>query len=508
MGVDPKKPREAPVRASEVLSGVLAALAAEQIAQGALTRFHAISKTDSSSQYWELALISILLLLTVVRFFHGNHIYLQTRYERWSHTELQPNAWIVTPLRHSIDVFVHILQYVALVAAGDMLGKDPTFKGAAWATAILFLIDALWVGAMLLKNATSEEEKAARRTFIFWCCTSLIFCYTLIVVQLTAPRADWLPWVLIIVLIADTVIDYSANYTHYFDPKVPTDSVSHLQAAATIAYLASVIDVPPKFANKQINKETLEHLFGLLFGFFMASQGARSELFCRRPALLHVALFFHNEGTLRPVVQYRDPEFVPYNLSVGVGEGYVGGAFTRLRTNPEGAECHSKHVYPDGRDGKKVNKKNARRSYRSSLHVNLFWPVVEGPELIEPKVKPEQPHVGLETTSMADTPRASRTDLPAELAQGGANQPDTNNLEAIGTLVLTSNQDHFFTERFHEALLIGLSGALTLCLKQMTGLVTAKQLKNDIMRYCNKEPLEITTQKEARDHERAKAGAF
>lgn len=432
MAADQKRSKEAPVRASEVLSGVLAALSVQQIAQGSLA---ALYKEAPDGHRLLLGFVALPLVLTAARFFHGNTIYLESRYARWSHTEVQPNAWFVTPFRHAIDVIVHILEYTALVAAGYLLEKDPTFKSSMWAVAILTGIAALWVGVMLLTpaDATGLSE---RRTLLTWFITNAASTALLIFLLLKWPDEPWLPWSLVIILGASIVVDYKANYAYYFDPRLPTTSVSIPQAATAVAYLASHVGVPQQFVGVPFDQAGLKKLFESLF-IFMLSPANRAKLFHRGPALLHVGLYLYDGGILKPAIRYRAEGIKLNNREFRVGESYIGSAYLELKEDPDGAQFNSR---PDPRwDGGK--KDSSKKFYKSSILVNVFWP-------------PSEPK------------------------------------EAIGTLVITSNEEEYFTKSVHEMLLIGLSSLLSYSLEQMAGKIAAQQLTAQIAEKCSK-PLEL-----------------
>lgn len=450
MGAEQKRSKEAPVRASEVLSGVLAALAVEQIAQGALAAFYATPSGASDARHLLPAILALLLILTAVRFFHGNAVYLESRYSRWSHTEVQPNAWLVTPFRHAIDVVVHILEYTALVAAGYLLEKDLTFSRSMWAVAILMGIAALWVGVMLLKPV-DEAGAVERRTLRTWLITNAGSSALLIFFLLKWPNEWWLPWSLAFVLITNTIIDYTANYAHYFDPRMPTSSVGIPQAATAVAYLASLVGVPQQFAGTPLDRTSLKNLFESLFSFFMLSQDNRAKLFHRSTALLHVGLYLYDGGLLKPVIRYRVQGIELKNREFRVGEDYIGSAFLELKDDPYGAQFNPRRD-PRWESGKKDPSK---KFYKSSILVNVFWP-------------PSEPK------------------------------------EAIGTLLITSNQEEYFTKSVHETLLIGLSSLLSFSLEQMAGKIAAQQLTAQIAEKCSK-PLELKASQGESDDGRAQA---
>ena len=112
------------VKIPEGLLTVVAAFAVEQIAQGTLDALQQQNPTFKAARVFA----AFALITLVVRFFHGNNIYLAREYSTWHHKDMPSGRLIATPLRYFRDLLFHLLQYLLLVLAGCYTVKDLSLR--------------------------------------------------------------------------------------------------------------------------------------------------------------------------------------------------------------------------------------------------------------------------------------------------------------------------------------------------------------------------------------------
>src|SRR5687768_5410624 len=146
--------QSAQVKAAEVLCAVLAAFAVEQIAGGA---YVAISEHSTSIAHGGVVVLAALtLVLTAMRLFHGNTVYLGREYARWHHLEVPVGGRIATPFRHNIDVLFQIGQYLALSGTGHFLRSAGSLQAVLTSITIVLGIRGTWAALLWLSVSRSK----------------------------------------------------------------------------------------------------------------------------------------------------------------------------------------------------------------------------------------------------------------------------------------------------------------------------------------------------------------
>lgn len=436
---------EAPVRAAEVLSAVLAAFAIEQIAEGALGAL--TSDNKSGPQHWAPSLLlALALLLTLVRFFHGNSMYLRLEYARWSHTEVPAGSLVAPPIRYLRDVFVHILQYVAFISAAYFLGKCKLHYSYYIVLGLLGL-DAIWTGLLwFTARAASEDEPKDtpdRTAPGKWAIINSISA----LVGLAAHNY-WPEWIAALaistILIAGFAVDYSWSYAYFFNSRVKLASFPINQPRGHLEHIVALYD-----SHDRTSLDIGEQL-KLVFAFFMESQGQRDEMFLRKKAALTVGVYIEKDGHLFPLFRYYDKKIVLKNRSFAVGEHYLGYAYQKMRADPDAAISYASPDEARHEVSTLSERKRDKKQYRSSVVANIFVPGI-------PK---------------------------------GAS--------AIGTLTVTSDQEDYFTPALHKPWAIALAREVGLRLH--TCCLNAKE--SDILghlRTLAERPITVRTGKNNED---------
>lgn len=435
------------VRASEVITFVVVAFAVEQIAQGTIQRlwtaWHLLDPLDILS----VVALCIVLVFTAVRFYHGNAVYLSRRYAAWHHRQLSQGGVIAIPLAHTFDTFAHLFEYLCLVAAGYFLGVDDSIAHVGYALVALFAIDGLWT---LFAIPTSRSGgrgigSASSGPLVTWCITNLVTASLIGGVlfasdkaPLTTPGAQWIPLFVLGVMVLNTAVDYKLNYDHYFEQPLTPEWVSARQANQSMQQLLQCIELsatlesPPEEADQtKWLKEKLQLLFA-----FMLQDSARKEVFQRTRGNLHVGIYFERNGALYPAFRWAPKFFKLNNRSFPLGRNFVGTAYTALLEKPESAQIFD--TYKDSRVDTSDALPTDREYYKSSVMANIYWP---------PGGKTSQP---------------------------------------VGILVITSDEESYFTRTVHEPLVIGFCREISNILRQLYAksttrdqLVTALHAKFD-----------------------------
>lgn len=381
--------RGIPVKASEAFATIVAALAAEQIIQGALTSFHRLS--------WDYPLEKVALLLmmlgsifTAVRFYHGNAVYLASTYPDWHHAHVPSRAKLSLPLTHAVDVFAHLLEYAVLVGVGLSLASVvPTsipvgspapqldLAAAYWWHAVLLVLDVLWVTAA--QNLRGDDlDREARTAQLRWAKINAVLV-ALCLLSLAAPRiAGWFSLppptagvavAFSLVLILAAFADYFASYEFYFSSKLPHSLVPTRQAekALTLVGEALLAEVSaPASADQLIDFVESQ------FAYFMHNKKNREGMFERSSALLNIGVYVNEDRHLRPVLRIYDKGIVPTNINYFIGSSYVGSAFTTLLESPDAAGVNFDS--PDEDHDATFRRTHAQQGplyYQSGIHAPL-----------------------------------------------------------------------------------------------------------------------------------------
>ncbi len=406
------------VRASEGITFVVVAFAVEQIAQGAIQRLWTSWDSLDGLDIASVVLLAVTLVFTAVRFYHGNAAYLSRRYATWHHRQLAEGGVIAIPLAHTADTLAHLFQYLCLVAAGYFIGIDPTMVHAGYALVALFVIDtgwAIWAIPSSRSGGQQGAQIASAGPLVKWAATNAATASLLAVVllhvdskPLTDAGAQWAPIFILAVMVVNTVVDYKLNYDHYFEHVIAPEWVSATQANQSMQQLLQCIELnstlgsPP---SEKPKRDWLSEKLQLLFTFMLLKR-VRAELFQRTHGNMHVGVYFERNGTLYPAFRWA-PNFKLHNREFVLGSSFVGAAYTALITRPESVQIYDS--YKDGR----VDTSNAlstdREYYKSSVMANIFWPP-------------------------------------------GAKEP-----KAVGVLVVTSDEEAYFTRTVHEPLVLGFA---------------------------------------------------
>lgn len=392
---------EAPVRAAETLSAVLAAFAIEQLAEGALGAIVVEPALPGVRLAASLVLV-LALLVTLVRFFHGNSIYLRLEYARWSHLEVPAGSRVAPPIRYLVDVFVHIMQYVAFVAAAFFVGKCKLDK-AFIVVAGLLAFDAIWSGFLWFSVPTSAPNshalKSERDVPGKWARINSISAVA--VLAANKHLEDWVAAFAISAILAlGFLIDYDWNYNYFFDTRRKLASVPSSQPPVHLLHFVGLYDTHDRTTDDFINQVKL------IFAYFMESNKKREQMFLRKKAALTVGIYLENSGKLHPIFRYHDAKIRLKNRTFDVGESYIGRAFSRLRIRPDAAISYPKS---EEEVWNEATAKSDTRHYQSLVVANIFLP-------------------------------------------GFATGQD-----AIGALIVTSDQPDYFTPEIHEPWIIALA---------------------------------------------------
>lgn len=430
------------VKVSETLNTVIAALAGEQIAQGAIEAVYNNWHKLPRLQVWSLPIVAFFLLVTTLRVYHGNSVYLSREYHRWHHEELVSGALLSMPTRHSIDVFFHLLEYIALVGCGFFISKDPTLIRTGVFFAALLLIDILWTIPVSLKQSRqnkqlSPEIPAVKR----WLIINSAICAGLIPFLIYAYHNE-LPCiglVLAFFIFADSAIDYGWNYNHYFEQSNPAGSIQIRQSCALMNCLTKLSGYRQIPLKGKDDSEKLKERLDLIMCEIWQKESFRTDLFCRPAgAVLHLAIYIAYGDVLRPIYRCANARILTNNKTYNVGSSYVGAAYSRLHDAPEQAL-----LYPRRQDEKLdvTPSSDDIRQYQSSVLSNIFWP------------------------------------------------PNKGDMDVIGTLNITSSQPDYFTHQVHELLAINIAREIAHAFHAVFGPVTTADLKAKIQATINGTPM-------------------
>ncbi|MFZ2958906.1 MAG: hypothetical protein WA705_18600 [Candidatus Ozemobacteraceae bacterium] len=309
--------QESPIHYSEVLIAVLAALAIEQAAQ---SLFAVILKDPSSKVILRAMVLTILVIFTTIRFYHGNSIYLTRTYSNAPYNLVLPGGLIVASLAQFLDLIAHMIQYLVLVGCASFIshGSAQNYFGAS--VLVLYLVDVAWISVIMRRNRDEKSIETLRN----WFWVNLV---TLIVLALILYGRQSNFWVAA-VLLATGIIDYCWNYNHYFSTMVTNDpkiiSVFHASSMeyVTLSETIQTIGFKGDSASERFNNYCQD-----LFLYFMENISARQSLFLDPYGKYHVGIYFEKNGLLFPVFRYYDKEIKITNRIFARGESYVGDAF-------------------------------------------------------------------------------------------------------------------------------------------------------------------------------------
>lgn len=425
---------ESPVQmGASVLTGVVAALALEQVVEGAYQLLSARWGAFSIGDILVTFVVAGSLAVTLARFFQGNSIYLQMQYAVWDPRELKPDSMVSTPVAHMLDVATQIMEYVFLLVAGHLLSTDPGLKTVAWPLIALFVLDGAWSawGVISLRGRRAVDDipgrgSATRRTRKTWAWISAVSAAGVLGTRMVVP--GWLTVVVPAVLLIALAIDYKFNFLYYFGAPAAPEHIRLTQAVATVEHLAGLARVHCAPLLARTEHEKLKEALDLVFAFFMNHKENARRLFARNSARLHVGLYIERDGLLYPVYRHADAKWVLQNRTFRAGEDYIGEAWVQL---DEVGDTRLYHRTNPRMDSKAANRGNKAVSkyYRSSVLVNVFWP------------------------------------------------PSSAEAEKLGTLTVTSNQEEFFTEGLHEILAVGLAAEVAFGLYRVYGDAPIRMVK-------------------------------
>lgn len=408
-----------PVRTAEVLSAVIAGFAAEQVAQGAFTEITRPLPKGSLPvpvEHWAaLALFTLGVIFTLLRYLHENSIYLGRQYIRWHHLEIEAGARLSTPVRHSIDVIAQMLQYLGVSATGYFL----IASSLRLAVVILTMTAGarlLWAGVVYASHLHAPSSRVVRTAARNWAVLEAILIGATIIILLVPIGEDWQVLLSAGALWIIFGFDYIVNYGYLFDPGAQLGTIPVSQAQFALQYLSAASEVSrtmsPASADLEAIRTTARSALQKVFAFFMEVPNIREELFRRGPkALMHVGLYFEHDGRLYPFFRYHDDGIVPKNRVFPAGLHYVGFVFSQLRNKPTEAVIFARRETERVPGSAMPDDDQTARYYKSSIVAGLFMP---------PGVAPA----------------------------------DKN---ALGILIVTSSEEDFFTPHLHQAMAVALA---------------------------------------------------
>ncbi len=441
---------EVPVKAGETVAAVVAALAVEQIAQGALERLTVDAAKASLDVVGVLLrlVLPIMLVVTTVRFVHGNVMHLATQYRRWHHLEVPRDSLVAIPIGHFIDVVFHLLEYLCLVAAGYFFAKD--LRLVAISVGALLALDAIWLGVFAaLNRGASEPTKKTHKNWLVWDVIALLA--VIFIVATWFIRPVWsvqLEVVLTVVLVVATVADYGANYEHFFNQRLAQESIELGQASAVVQYVSTLISLTqlPK-GSSPTTREFLADLLEVHFAYFMADKSNREKMFRRAAeAKLHVGIYIEQDGDLIPVFRYVEQGVDVTNKTIRVGAGYVGRAYSLLRDDPTGVHFYARPDPQWSLPGQGGDRANVR--YKSAMVTGVYW-----------------------------------------------GSPTSKDRQAVGAMLVTANTEDYFTRSVHESMLLAVSRVLTLSLYRHVDARDPKEVRKRLLELCSP-PIVVNVQKQ------------
>ncbi len=407
---------------ANILISVLAAYAIEQIAEGCYSVLSAGSKLAAID--WVIVVITgIALILTVARYYQGNGTYLLTEYAVWNYRELLPGTLVATPIRHLIDVTFHVLEYVTLVFAGHAIANDKALCGASKWLVVLFVIDSLWNAYGLINDKDRDTPSAAsRKTRTNWLVINIsgaviLFCFVYF-------STTYCYIAIISVLVLSLYVDIKMNFRFYYAGPPRPVFIRSSQAAMGVSCITALAQVRNAPLSTSDERENLKESLDKLLAFFMDDRERAKLLFARSPSRLHVGLYVENNGILKPFFRMAHDGISMQNRHFPIGEHYIGQAYSKLDT-PVKALFFTK-------TGAQLSKTNGDKHYKSSIIVNIFWP------------------------------------------------PSGERREKLGTLTLTSDKEEYFTESFHEAVVVGIAMEVSYVIEKVFGHLTLKDLKKKL----------------------------
>jgi len=453
-----------PARAIEVVTGILAALAIEETTRGGIERFY--------EGHRAIVLILCLLMVgTAVRFLQGNTLWLEFRYRDWDTLAGHRNAWLTVSSAHVLDVVFMVLEYSALLAAGLFLARDATFRASAGSVAIMLGIDALWAGLSLLMMS---EESGSKRNFWVWLLMNGTLGAVLGIALLrtdpsTTEGTEIVQAALVVVLLAGFLIDYSINHRFYSERSESPDAVNAEAAASVLRMVTGLIPLP-RAVQLPPCRDELARTLHVLFWHFMENadpneRARERSLLFNRPAdaQLHVGIYIRrdDDAMLVPIFRYADYGIGFEHRGFRIGQGYIGVAYSSGSEDPAYFVCHPRpdpaldlvdnSPAPSGRrSGRRRKKDDRRKHYRSSVITNVFLP------------------------------------------KRGSGPKERNS--AIGTVVLTSDREDYFTEFVHAPMLLALSRFIGELLDVMFAGKTEGEVRSELLSMCSS-PVAIKVEK-------------
>ena len=139
----------------------------------------------------------ISLICTIVPFYHGMHRHLEDTY-LFANDIRHPKGVLL------IDFVVFLVESSTFYALATLF-KSPAFY---WVLAILLIFDALWGGATALINPATKFR---------WCLINFFTAATILVVlSLNVFKPGHDVWLLTMIAVVRTIIDYKTHWRFYF----------------------------------------------------------------------------------------------------------------------------------------------------------------------------------------------------------------------------------------------------------------------------------------------------
>ncbi|WP_158257526.1 hypothetical protein [Haliangium sp. UPWRP_2] len=400
----------------------MAAFAVEQIAQGTLD---ALQQANVQQPYARI-FAAFALITLVVRFFHGNSIYLAREYSIWHHRDLPTGHLLATPLRYFRDLLFQLLEYLLLVCCGYYTSKDPTLFTSSLLCLSVLLVDVVWLLLAREFWRKSDPTDAASGFSQNWLLLNLggIIILGACILTIRLVSAHCLGWALAIFLIVQAYVDYHGNYNFYFSNHIRSDSVPIRQAGALMACLHAfavarvklqheITSLPAGLSPQDRTVRTKEHCMAHLdrvCQYLFQKQTVRTDIFCRdHRALLHIGVYYEYNGELRPLFRCASKPMHIRNQIYGVGSSRIGKAYAACKELPGTAKIYHRN---DGIAKTRKNERKFDQQYQSSVLTNIPWPL-------------------LPTKDQNETP--------------------------LGTITLTANVEQYFTEGLHDKLALALA---------------------------------------------------